>query len=570
MRIGSEFFHICQEQVHLLTRGLGASLAIVALLERPAPHQEEESMVFLPVLTYPDALDNVDPHALKLWLINLWLAEQNKPSSVQYANMASPMPREANFSPDSNTQVENNGELTLNDQAFPQSELSATNPNPAVVTITDGALGPRMPLVTSKQNQIVMPLIYQDVMVGLLVTARGDRGWHPSEKYDVERMGQTLAAAYVLEQRSQWLEQRLHQQSKAYAQIQAQQQDVVDDVLHQFRNPLTALRTFGKLLLKRLQPSDRNRAVAESIVRESDRLQELLKQLSAAAELPSLALPSAQSPTPTASAHTTILIPGSSESSLSDSGQAEENRAGARGDAVNIFQGDASSVVVDDGSRNDDVYDKQAVAGPEPGDPLNPVDTVRALTGKEIQRKPYDPMEFLEPLLVSAHAIAQDRQLELCVTCSEPYKPILADVKALREVCSNLIDNALKYTPPPGRVDIVVGIERNLSVLKLTEQAMDSDDRSMQGIAIADTGPGIPAADQERLFERHFRGVQRQGDIPGTGLGLAIAKLLMQQMGGAIQVFSPISACPFDELQAVLPQAQQAPGTMFIIWLLTP
>ena len=60
--------------------------------------------------------------------------------------------------------------------------------------------------------------------------------------------------------------------------IQEKQQDLLDSLLHQFRNPLTALRTFGKLLMKRLQPGDKNREVATSIVRESERLQELLQK----------------------------------------------------------------------------------------------------------------------------------------------------------------------------------------------------------------------------------------------------------------------------------------------------
>jgi signal transduction histidine kinase len=81
-----------------------------------------------------------------------------------------------------------------------------------------------------------------------------------------------------MDQRRAWFDQQLTQQRR----LQAQQRDMLDDLLHQFRNPLTALRTFGKLLLKRLRPGDKNQEVASSIVRESDRLQELLQQFDAA------------------------------------------------------------------------------------------------------------------------------------------------------------------------------------------------------------------------------------------------------------------------------------------------
>jgi signal transduction histidine kinase len=133
----------------------------------------------------------------------------------------------------------------------------------------------------------------------------------------------------------------------------------------------------------------------------------------------------------------------------------------------------------------------------------------------------------LEPLLVSAKAIAQERNLELQAEIPTDLPLVQGNAKALREVLSNLIDNALKYTPAGGKIDIRVGEKR----------------RTPQGealaIAISDTGPGIPPQDLEHLFERHYRGVQASTAIPGSGLGLAIAKELIEQMHGEIQVFSP-------------------------------
>ncbi|NEO34648.1 MAG: ATP-binding protein, partial [Symploca sp. SIO3C6] len=146
---------------------------------------------------------------------------------------------------------------------------------------------------------------------------------------------------------------------------------------------------------------------------------------------------------------------------------------------------------------------------------------------------PVSMIDILAPLMVSAHAIAQERNLTLHVTSSDTLPLVWADAKALREVLNNLLDNALKYTPPGGDVYVIVGIDGNESIYP-----------GKQGIAIADTGPGIPPEDQPHLFTRHFRGVQAQGNIPGTGLGLAIAQLLMHQMQGEISVFSPISTCP--------------------------
>lgn len=109
---------------------------------------------------------------------------------------------------------------------------------------------------------------------------------------------------------------------------------------------------------------------------------------------------------------------------------------------------------------------------------------------------------------------------------------------------SNLIDNALKYTPSGGKIDIRAGLEQD----------------NLQGIAISDTGPGIPPQDLEHLFERYYRGVQADSEIPGTGLGLAIAKTAIEQMQGKIQVFSPA-------LQNVS-SVNGGVGTTFIVWLM--
>lgn len=549
MQIGSEFLHICHEQVELLTCGLGASLAVVALVERPIQTTEaQKNVVFLPVATYPEAFATVDPQTLRLWLEDLWIAETEQSSTVPYDDETSYniVKRSSESPQDPKSLLQEPSKFTT-PGSFSQSEEAA-------VLISGGPLGPRT-LATQTQNQIVMPLIYQEVMVGLLVTARVDRGWNTLERYDVERIGQTLAAACVLEQRSQWLEQRLRQQTTAYTQIHEHQQEVLDDVLHQFRNPLTALRTFGKLLIKRLKPTDRNRTVAESIVRESDRLQELLKQLSEAAALPSTALPGAslespQHPSPHAALMGRKDIPSEviwakpdddSDNGSSDNGNKDNHTGPARNDSQTKA---IDQPPTETGARSHTTADP------------NTLDTVKALTGHSLQIQECDPMAVLEPLLLSAHAIAQDRNLELCVTGPEHRVPILADHKALREVCNNLIDNALKYTPADGRVDLVVGIEKD--GLHQPEAVVESEktDKAMQGIAIADTGPGIPIADQPHLFERHFRGIQSQGDIPGTGLGLAIAQLLTQQMGGFIEVFSPIHTCDLDHLTQLLSQSR--------------
>jgi len=273
----------------------------------------------------------------------------------------------------------------------------------------------------------------------------------------------------------------LHQQQL----LQEQQRDLLDNLLHQFRNPLTAIRTFGKLLFKRLRPADPNRDVATSIVRESDRLQELLQQFDQVIDLTDTDL-------------TPIPLP---ESKLPE-----------------------SKIVVE--------ASVQKPANP----PLLLPGTGENIIDCHLQ-------DLLVPLLISAQAIAQERNLELIADIPESLPLVKANIKALREVLSNIIDNALKYTPAGGKIWIQTGLQKV----------------NFQGLAISDTGPGIPPEDLQHLGERHYRGVQAQTEIPGTGLGIAIAKQLIAQMQGEIEVFSPALNSNITSLKH--------PGTTFIIWL---
>jgi signal transduction histidine kinase len=86
----------------------------------------------------------------------------------------------------------------------------------------------------------------------------------------------------------------------------------------------------------------------------------------------------------------------------------------------------------------------------------------------------------------------------------------------------NLVDNALRYTPPGGKV--------TLSVLR-------EDDRGV--LRVRDTGEGIPYNDLERIFDRFYVVNQsRSRDRSGTGLGLSIARELIEAHGGSIGVES--------------------------------
>ena len=96
------------------------------------------------------------------------------------------------------------------------------------------------------------------------------------------------------------------------------------------------------------------------------------------------------------------------------------------------------------------------------------------------------------------------------------------DPSRFEQVVSNLVDNALKFTPRDGRVDVDAG-------------TVPGDD-ALVWIAVSDTGPGIPPAEQARLFERLYQGRTGKGSRKGLGLGLFISKGIVERQGGRLDV----------------------------------
>jgi two-component system OmpR family sensor kinase len=118
--------------------------------------------------------------------------------------------------------------------------------------------------------------------------------------------------------------------------------------------------------------------------------------------------------------------------------------------------------------------------------------------------------DLVADLLPDAARKGVDLGFELIEPVTTKGEPVL-----IATMIRNLIDNAARFTPPGGRVDIGVYREGSEAVLQ-----------------IEDTGPGIPSDDIDRIFEPFFRGSRPTED--GTGLGLSIAKSIVDRLGGAI------------------------------------
>lgn len=140
--------------------------------------------------------------------------------------------------------------------------------------------------------------------------------------------------------------------------------------------------------------------------------------------------------------------------------------------------------------------------------------------------QPVDLEALIGAAIESAHGAASQKQLSLAPADVPRNLPrILGDASLLREVMRNLVDNAIQYTPAGGSINVSVARREGFVV-----------------ITVADTGIGIPQADQVRIFERFYRvDAARSREVGGTGLGLAIAKHIVEAHGGQIWVESTVA-----------------------------
>ena len=121
-----------------------------------------------------------------------------------------------------------------------------------------------------------------------------------------------------------------------------------------------------------------------------------------------------------------------------------------------------------------------------------------------------------------AMVAAEEKGIQLHSQLPEDAVNVNGDDEALRQVVDNLLDNAIKYTPGGGEVSLGIEVEEGSAILR-----------------VKDSGIGIEAEHQERIFERFYRvDKARSREVGGTGLGLSIVKHFTASMGGVVGVES--------------------------------
>ncbi len=126
--------------------------------------------------------------------------------------------------------------------------------------------------------------------------------------------------------------------------------------------------------------------------------------------------------------------------------------------------------------------------------------------------------ELVRQAVADTLPLARARGTALALLADAPV-PVNGDAAALTALVRNLADNAVRYSPPNAQVELRVSMEAGVATLQ-----------------VDDSGPGIPAEDHERVFDRFYR--RASGDEPGSGLGLAIVRSVAEQHGARVALAS--------------------------------
>lgn len=148
------------------------------------------------------------------------------------------------------------------------------------------------------------------------------------------------------------------------------------------------------------------------------------------------------------------------------------------------------------------------------------LDSTRIESGRlELRREPSDVGRIVRNVVELYRPASREHEIVFV----EPAEAVVADCDPARieQVITNLVSNAVKYSPGGGRVTLVAFAERSEAI-----------------VSVSDEGMGIPPEDRERIFEPFRRSGRSRELVPGVGLGLSVARRIVAGHGGTLRVES--------------------------------
>jgi signal transduction histidine kinase len=347
----------------------------------------------------------------------------------------------------------------------------------------------------------------------------GDRKefWTEADRQKVTKAARSLSLALSMETERTQLVQRNRVISEA-----------LSDSLHQLKNPVQALRTYGKLLQQRIADSEEGRyegktlqllELANHLMVQSDRVVTQLGPIDSIVEAmgsdsrPMFTL----APARPQNRENVSLVPWSPRT------PAWEREAFEFAQRV-VPEMDTNQKTVKNGGSdttasesNDDSWDEMRL-------PLR--------DRLELEIGFVD--DVLSETLAAFQAMAGEQKIEFSVVSPDELPGVTINANALQEVVVNLLDNAFKYVMLPKRWS--ASNKNQKPVVRIRLLANKTPLPAGVTLLIEDNGPGVSTSEYGSIFERGFRSSATKHQVRGTGLGLDIVRSLVVKMGGTIRV----------------------------------
>jgi signal transduction histidine kinase len=401
---------------------------------------------------------------------------------------------------------------------------------------------------TNGAAALSVPLFAGSQTVGVLLVSpagapkKKESVWTREDRAQVARAAQSLSLALSMDS------------ERAALQMQSEVvRDALSDSLHQVKNPLQALRTYGKLLQRRIADvTDEERMtpqlleLVEHLMVQSDRLVDRLKPVDSIVDsLETNGLLSLKPVGSTADQQSLVRW----TKPFSWERETLEFARGTASGGFDTFDNTTTTTATKPSgglttkpsrplSRGPEERYRNIKPDPTPQTYENDQQTAESRPAssslmEDMELEMAFVVDVLEPISSAFRAIAIDRDITFVVENSDELPGVTICPQALQEAVSNVLDNSFKYVvlPKPGSA-----FSRNPSP-QVSLRLSPNSGSLAPGVTILveDNGPGILEEDRQAIFDRGFRAAATRS-VGGTGIGLDIALALMQKMGGTLQI----------------------------------
>lgn len=471
--VSLEFVRMTQSQFEVLEAALAVDRAAL-YFRREDPNTG--TLEFIPVAVYPQT-------------VRVWVSSEGET--------------------DREPEVELTKELPVLFPSVGASSLLPTYPFIDLQSDTEGG-------AELEDGGLATPLRYGQTLIGSLVVWREEEEWSARDRSTLEKVSDALALAAVIDQ-----------QQRFSTALQGEQlRRVLSETLHQVKSPITALRTFGKLLLRRIPAQDTiARELTRDMIIQADRLVDLLVPVDEVTR-------------------TLGELEGTPQWKQSWQLQPSDGAPGLVDTAplADALAGGEDALAAERAEK------PQGLAASLPMAMLWVQDTVA-------------------PVLHAASVLGAREGVKVRSVVDDDLPAITGNVRALREALSNVLDNAIKYTAASAgdgaekQRRAADAMNELLNATEDAENVVDVTPNAAEGaglvetrvrcerdgggevvgilLEVRDNGAGIPPEELQNVMGRGVRGEEWHGqDVPGSGLGLGIARDFVQAMGGTLAIDS--------------------------------